>query len=302
MKSNRSVIPGKIFLPAAFVLALTGCSWVADWDGGKQAAAPQPQPQAKVMQTADATWMQPVDHRNPVERLVPAPDETMLETRARLDNLEKQIAGMQNDLKMIMPALTRLAGVQAADQSLLQVQPQAGASEIETAAPVPDEGSLSPVPLTPMEMPSAEKPGQPKPVQVAAVTPPPPSAPAAAVQPAPASLGGQAGVTASNIRFGAHPDKTRIVIEVSGDATFTYDIDNEKHILTVSMSGVNWAASGQGAVAASPLIASYAAGADGQGGTRLSIQLNGAAKVLWAQSLPAVDGKGPRVVLDLAPV
>jgi hypothetical protein len=50
----------------------------------------------------------------------------------------------------------------------------------------------------------------------------------------------------------------------------------------------------------SPLIASYSAAVDGKGGSQLAVKLRKPGKVIWAQMLPAVGDKKPRVVVDIA--
>lgn len=264
----------KVLLTGSCLALLTGCSWLEEWNGGPQAKAPQPQPQMTLVQTADATWIKPGAGQKPVEKLVPAPDETMLETRARLDSMEEQLADMRNDMKMIMPALTRLAAMPESPQNLPQVQPSAGADPvIETTDTAGNAAVLAPLPLV-------EPPLQAAPVQLAS---------------------NSSGIAARDIRFGSHPDKTRVVIDVSGETAFTYDIDNGENILLIGMSGAQWNGPAQAPVTDSPLVASYEAVSDGKGGTQLAVQLRQPAKVLWAQTLSAVDGKPPRIVVDIAP-
>ena len=280
----------KALQAGACVVVLTGCSWLEEWDG-RQAKAPQPQPQAKLMQTADATWIKPEENQKPVEKLVPAPDETMLETRTRLNDMEKQLADMQNDMKMIMPALTRLAALPVNSGDMSQVQPSAGS---DAAAVVDDGADLMPVPLVqqPVKQPVTMAAASAAPVPARESAPP-----AASMQPASYS----SGVVAQDIRFGSHPDKTRVVIDVSGEIGFTYDIDNTENILLIDLAGTQWGGAAQAPVGDSPLVTSYEAVPNGKGGTQMAVQLRQPAKVLWAQTLPAVGGKGPRLVIDIAP-
>ena len=49
-----------------------------------------------------------------------------------------------------------------------------------------------------------------------------------------------------------------------------------------------------------PMIQSMAASPDGQGGTRVILQLKAAAKILWSQAIPPSGTQGNRIVLDIA--
>lgn len=282
---------------------LSGCTWLEEWDGGSGgsygAKVQQPQPQAKLVQTADATWLAPPSPSDEkVVKLVPAPDETMLDTQRRLEKMEKQISDMRNDMSMIMPALTRMAGVQADMQNAMT----ASAQPIENTPPpkqdqviavddpvAMEEGNhpegIAPVPLL------APQAGTPAPGAIAA-------APAASGKPVavtPASFTPVA--TANGVRFGTHPDKVRMVIETSSPVNFTYDASGS--LVTVNLPGTTWEGPDQEAVSGSPLVESYTAAPDGQGGTLVTVKLRKSGKIIWAQALPA-GGKSPRVVVDIA--
>jgi hypothetical protein len=275
---------------------LSGCTWLEEWDGGPtMVKAQQPQPQAKLVQTADATWLAPASASDEkVVKLVPAPDETMLDTQRRLEKMEKQIADMRNDMGMIMPALTRMAGVQASLQETLATN-AAARQPIENTPPpgaeqmiavddpvVAQEGNhpddVAPIPLLAPQAGAIAASASGKPL---AVTP-------ASLTPA----------VAGDVRFGTHPDKTRMVIETSEPVNFTYDASG--NTVTVNLPGTTWRGLPQATVTDSPLIASYTAAPDGRGGTLVTVQLNQPGKIIWAQTLPA-GGKNPRVVVDIAP-
>ena len=302
MTRNRPPLLKKILLAGVCSTLLAGCAWLQEWEGGKQAKAPQPQPQATLVQTADATWIKPTSNQEPMEKLVPAPDETTIETRERLESMEQQLAGMQNDMKMIMPALTRLAALQVNLQELTQMQPAAGsvaaAGKSDNVSPGMnhnDDAGLMPVPL--VQQTAQAAPAAP-PAAVSAPVQPQPEPVAATAQP----VSQDAGTIAQDVRFGIHPDKTRIVIDVSSDVEFTYNIDNENGALLIDMPGTQWRGATQAPVGGSALVASYAAASNGQGGAQMAVQLRQPVKVLWAQALAAVDGKGPRLVIDVAPL
>lgn len=91
---------------------------------------------------------------------------------------------------------------------------------------------------------------------------------------------------------------TRFVLELSEPADFNlFVLDNPKR-LVIDLPALSWASSlttsGKGAVAG------WRHGQFGQG-TRVVLDLNSAVKVTGTQSLPARDGRGPRLVVDIAP-
>jgi len=112
-----------------------------------------------------------------------------------------------------------------------------------------------------------------------------------------ASYGGGSAVT--NVRFGEHPDKTRLVFDTSNKVSFSYDIDNNERILMLNLPGVSWQGAQQMQVRNSPFVAAYNVIPDNQGGHQVAIQLKRSARVLWAQALEPGGPQGHRIVLDL---
>lgn len=269
--SYRRIFKGPVLALAVSSL-LSGCGWIDEWRDAREIKPPQPQ--MKVTQTGDATWMTPSGQK-PVERLVPAEDPGTQDAIKRLDELEKEMAAVRNDISMMLPALTRLAESQADIQAMIANAAQPAAGEEAFLPP----GEMAPAVEKPLPViPLAE------PVVPLAETPPAPAA--------------EAGI--KQIRFGTHPDKTRVVLDATGDATFSYDLDNEENILMLDIAGMEWNGAKDTLVPDSPLLASWSAEPDGKGGTRVAILLKQAAKVVMAQALPAAPGKDARIVIDLA--
>lgn len=282
----------RTFLAGVLVLALGGCEWLSDWP---QADVPSfrsggdvrpPPPQMKITQTADATWMQPAPQSKPEEILVPRTETSGGNTPERLEKLEKSVEDMRHDMSMMIPALTRLAEAQADTQALLaqQSQPQAGGGDVSSQAfpaqaATPGAPVGIPLPLSSENVSEGDDVAN---MQVASLT-------------QEASSG-----VVRQLRFGEHPDKTRIVLDTSNNVAFRYDLDNKEHILVVELPGMGWDTMAQTSVQNSALVQSYQASSDGQGGTRLAIQLKKAAQVMWAQPIPSVAGKDPRIVIDIA--
>lgn len=291
-------------LSGVCVLTLSSCSWLSDWpqSGSQRASAPAPAPQARIVQTADATYMDSSAEQQPVERMVPE-NPANAAMQDRIADLEAQMAQMRNDMSMMMPALTRLAEVQGDLQALLssQIQPAAGGmpQNIYDRAPAEPSPQKQNASVTPQENTRAPQ-GNALAPQKTAVAPqaaaqkaaPPPQSNTDTV---PASTGGN---EIKAVRFGEHPDKTRIVLDVSDKIAFDYDIDNGEQILMLEL-GADWGGDEQHNVSGSDMVSAYSAMPDGQGGTRVAIQLKKAGQISWAQYIPPAAGKNHRIVLDV---
>ncbi len=332
-------------LSAASVLALSGCGWLSEdvssgsytrWETSAPAAlAATPTPPAtRVMQSAQGTWLEPEQGAKPVP--TPAEVAALKQANERIVELETEVASLRNDMKMMMPALTKLANLPTttavAAEALNDMQPAAGsvaAGEIprvhrnflqgdefgdnpEVAMDTPRE-MAAPEAVTPLAPAVAAVPApQPAPVRVApppAVAPPAPPVAAGGMVPGapvaiPASYTPPAINVASiqNVRFGNHDGgKSRMVIDVSAASNFTFDIDNNEKLMVVEVPGTVW---GAGPITRQlqdhPLVQSMASSPDGQGGTRVVLQLKAPVKVLWSQAIPPAGGQGNRIVIDIS--
>ncbi len=128
----------------------------------------------------------------------------------------------------------------------------------------------------------------------------PSAAAAAPVTPPPASAK-VSGPGVMDIRIGEHPGKTRIVLDVSGKASFTADLDNQEKILVIEIPGTSWNAAAQQNFASSPIIASYRVEKTDGGGTMLIIQLKKAASLTYKGTMDDVATGGQRLIIDLSP-
>lgn len=96
------------------------------------------------------------------------------------------------------------------------------------------------------------------------------------------------------IRIGDHIDKTRIVLDVTGKAAFKVRLENEGRRLVVELPHYVWKADAAWAARSAALVSGYKY-ADGA----LVIDLLAPAVVRQQISLPASDGAGPRIMIDL---
>ena len=315
-----------ISLATASVCALSGCGWLAESPSSAASYSrlqasqesthvetPAPPPQTRVMQTAQGTWLAPEQGVKPV----PTATElaALKQANQRINQLETEMASLRNDMKMMMPALTKLATHQPSADSagtFNDIQPAAGGSVAAGEVTrihrnyMEPEGYYSDNPEISMDSTAKAAPYPPA-VQQAPLALAPPQASVAVPPPVrlqPASYTPPVlNVTAiQGVRFGSHEGgKSRMVIDVSAMPTFTYDIDNNERILMIEIPGTVWNAGPVTKVIQdNPLVQSMAAAPDGQGGTRVILQLSAPAKILWSQAIAPSGTQGNRIVLDIA--
>lgn len=130
---------------------------------------------------------------------------------------------------------------------------------------------------------SAAQAQAPEPAQVAAVAVPPPAA-------RPIVLA---------MRIGEHPDKTRLVLEVSQATAFRVSPLADPARLLLELPELDWAAgpapTGKG------LLRTVRMSAASGGVTRLELDIAGPARIVSAEYIPPREGKPPRFILDIAP-
>ncbi len=113
--------------------------------------------------------------------------------------------------------------------------------------------------------------------------------------------GGKDGLKIARVRFGEHPDKTRMVIDLTGKAAFSRKFDEAKEQLAIQMPGVAWDAGLEAKIMKHPLILGYRAQSD-ENGTRLTLKFVRPAKIVWATTFPPDKGKGHRLIFDFVPL
>ncbi len=105
----------------------------------------------------------------------------------------------------------------------------------------------------------------------------------------------------SQMRLGEHPDKTRLVLDLSGEVNYTTEIDSSGKFLTVELPHAGWRTATR-SVLESSLIAGYTAERSENGdGTKLRLELKKPVKIIGAAALsPDVRaGRPHRIYFDI---
>ena len=233
----------------------------------------------------------------------------------RIERLERVIVAMHRDMQAMgsplqgsfyAPATTKLVTMQPVTDAKISTPPQ----NLQPAQP-PPAAAAPPEPLTPpvttdmgedspndepeLEVLVSAPLPQDAQAPVAAPTPAPQPAPAATPAPPPAT----GGIVATGLRVGEHPDRVRLVIDVSQDTAFTADLDNSENLLIIELPAAGWSGASQGALSGGGPMKSYKVDALNGSGSIVVVQLNAASAILSQSKMPAASGSGQRIVIDL---
>jgi hypothetical protein len=171
----------------------------------------------------------------------------------------------------------------------LQAPQQTALAETEDIKPLPEIPKVAATAQPPPE-PHESPPQQAPPVATATQQALPPAA-------APAAPAANA---VSGVRVGDHPDKTRLVLDLSGKASYRYDLDNDEHLLVIELTDTEWKTAPSQTFTGNGALKSYSTEMLENGkGTRLVLQLKGPTKVLMDKLMPADGTSGNRIVIDL---
>lgn len=106
-------------------------------------------------------------------------------------------------------------------------------------------------------------------------------------------------VSVLDARLGLHPDKTRLVLELSDSVPFAVSVHGSPYRVVVDLPDVGWPG-GNAVMPGKGLVARYRfEGRDG-GASRLVVETDGPARVVESYLIPPRDGFKPRFVLDIA--
>ena len=251
----------------------------------------------------------------------------------RIARLERVIVAMHRDMQAMgtplqgsfyAPATTKLITMQPVmdgpitapvipPQNLQPIQPPSAPIQQPVQQPAPQPiAAAAPQPLTP---PVANDTGEDSPepeLELLVSAPLPPDAqiaqpitsaaaptPAPVLEPITPPAATNGAVTATGIRVGAHPDRVRLVIDVSADTPFTVDLDNAENLLIIELPQAAWGAPLQEQFSGIPLMKSYKVDSVNNTGSLVVVQLDKATTILSQSKMPSANGDKQRVVIDL---
>lgn len=105
----------------------------------------------------------------------------------------------------------------------------------------------------------------------------------------------------SKVRIGRHADKTRVVLDLDGEADFSHHIDETGRMVVLDLWRVEWMAR-QFSKSKVGLVDGYVFTKGNDGASHLGIAAAVPVRIKAAFRLPPDVGKGHRIVLDLAPL
>jgi hypothetical protein len=212
----------------------------------------------------------------------------------RINRVERALTAVQQDMRRLAPPIRRLITIERDIQALI--------SQLAALSQAPPTDAFgAPIQAqAPMQVASSNAIQSSPPVRTAATVSSMPSSTGGKIVPNPA-----AGAVVNDIRIGEHKDKTRLVIDVSAAATYSYDLDNTENLLVIELpntgwSGpMKWASDEQPRRKKSPLLASYTVVPSSQNGHRVIVQLKQNAKVSYESAYKANGNPNYRIVIDL---
>jgi N-acetylmuramoyl-L-alanine amidase len=110
-----------------------------------------------------------------------------------------------------------------------------------------------------------------------------------------------AAVDVLSIRLGVHPDKTRVVLDLSGGATYRTLLLAGPYRLVVDLEGIEWQLGPEGPPSGKGLVSGLRYGTYSGGTQRLVLDLAGPVALQQSALIPGSGTVAARLVLDLVP-
>ncbi len=101
------------------------------------------------------------------------------------------------------------------------------------------------------------------------------------------------------VRIGQHPQKTRIVLDISGKTDFKAHLENNNRVLVVHLPAADWKARQKRQLAGDSLIKSYKASSSSKG-SLVKFSMDQPVRLASKQAIKPADQYGHRIVLDVA--
>lgn len=252
------------------VLALSGCNMIKNPFGGdNKTRAPSPPMTSVMSQDSEMASPRGTNTSNLFS-------SNIRDEEQRLDRLERAVQNMRNEFDGVRPSIDRLVAIEQDIQVLID--------QLESLTVAQSQPQTAPAPAA-LKAPQTQS----------AVVPAPQKMKSASVKAPPVS-GGVPSVY--NVRFGVHPGKTRMVLDVNAKTSFTTDLDNNEKILVIELPNTQWSGAKQKNVK-NPIISSYKVQPMGDNGNMMVVQLKKNTSVTYEKALNALSGSGQRLVIDL---
>ncbi|MCB1556814.1 MAG: hypothetical protein KDJ15_05820 [Alphaproteobacteria bacterium] len=197
-------------------------------------------------------------------------------TEERFQRLEGAVIDMRSDFDRMMPAIMRLTAVESDISALLE--------QLETmmdVAPPPTESFEAPTDQQALPLPQqnvAAAPAQDAPPPKVVVGPP----------------------EIKRLRIGEHPDRTRLVLDLSASSPYRYDLDNSENLLVIELPEAGWNGRTSWQNDKAPLIRSWSVQPMENGkGSRIIAVLKHNASVIDDMAIKANGYQDHRIVIDL---
>ncbi len=104
----------------------------------------------------------------------------------------------------------------------------------------------------------------------------------------------------SGLRGGTHPDKTRVVIDVTKPTSYKAVVDPLRNVLKVKIENVHWHIAEKGKMEGSALLGTYITRQEGADDILLEIRLKNKAELVYTDILEPNFTSKYRIVMDLA--
>ncbi len=118
-------------------------------------------------------------------------------------------------------------------------------------------------------------------------------------RPAPGSSGGGYAVAVKRVRIGEHPDKVRLVLDLSGPVTYGISRSADGSYIYIDIKDTAWDAIAHWRAIKTPVIENFETKALSEGGSRLILKGRGHIFVKNSAILNPASGKGYRLFIDV---
>lgn len=221
----------------------------------------------------------------------------------RMDRLERAVQDLRNEFDQAEPSIRRLTALEGEIQKLIKELKVLNNDTSGFTTPTAVKRNTSSQGIVGFgASPSVTKRANNAPASKATpVKPAPTKAPVKSYQKKspPNIANGVASVF--DVRVGEHPNRTRIVMDVSSTTGFNIDIDNNENIIIIELPQAGWTAAKSKNFAKSNFISSYRVESS-ESGHMMILQLKRDAKVVYKGDLKSNTGNSRRLVIDLGGV